>query len=235
MIDIHSHLLYGIDDGSKSIEESVSILKDLYRVGITDIILTPHYIKDSQYTSSRKNNLIILDNLKKELQKKNIPINLFLGNEIYIDEDIYGLLQKGIISGLNNTKYLLIEIPMSGEHTTYIDIFRDLINKGYHVILAHPERYLAFQKDFNKVYELEKMGVYFQSNIGSLVGDYGENAEKMVKRLLKEKKIAFFATDIHHKKHDYGKWERAKKVARKYISEKELKRLLIDNPSQLLD
>ena len=109
-----------------------------------------------------------------------------------------------------------------------------MIKKGFHVILAHPERYISFQKDFNKVYELEKIGVYFQSNLDSIVGGYGEAAEKTIKRLLKEKKIAFLATDIHHKKHDYTKWQRAKLVALKYLSEREYEIITNTNPSQLI-
>lgn len=234
MTDIHNHLLYGIDDGSKSIEESIDILKDMKKCGFDNIILTPHYIKDSKWNNPRKDNLERMSYLQRVINENNIDINLYLGNEIFIDEDIYENINRGLISPLNDTSYLLIELPMTGEYEDYKDIFRDLIKKGYHVILAHPERYHSFQEDFNRVYELEKIGVYFQSNLDSIVGGYGENAEKMIKRLLREKKIAFLATDIHHKKHDYNKWVKAKKVALKYITEREFEILTNQNPSQLL-
>ena len=235
MIDIHNHLLYGIDDGSKTIEESIEVLKDMYKCGYTSIILTPHYIKDSKYNSNKENNLKRMKVLQDALDENNIKIKLYLGNEIFIDEDIYELLMREEISSLNDSNYLLIELPMTGEYDEYKEIFKDLIRKGYHVILAHPERYISFQKDFKKVYELEKIGVYFQSNLDSIIGGYGEMAEKVIKRLLKEKKIAFLATDIHHKKHDYSKWKRAKLVALKYISIEELEILTKNNPSQLLN
>ena len=235
MTDIHSHLLYGTDDGTKTLDESIDILRDMKNVGYENVIITPHYIKDSKYKSSRKENLEKLEIMRMVLLENNIDINIYLGNEIFIDEDIYKLLQSNIISPLNDTNYLLIEIPLSGIYDDYIDIFKDLIENGYNIILAHPERYLAFQDDFNKIYELEKLGVYFQSNIDSITGRYGEKAQKMIKRLLKEKKIAFLATDIHHKKHDYRKWELAKKIALKYISEKEYDLLVNKNPSQLID
>ena len=234
MIDIHCHLIYGVDDGSKSLEESVDVLRDLKRSGFDSVILTPHYIKDSTYKSSRENNLRKLEILKKAIKDCNIDINLYLGNEIYIDEDITDLLENGTISSLNNSGYLLIELPMSGDYPDYKDIFRYILNKGYRVILAHPERYVSFQKDFNKVYELERLGIYFQSNLDSILGRYGEAAEKTVKRLLKEKKIAFLATDIHHKKHDYHKWEEAKNIALKYISKREWEIITKENPSQLI-
>ena len=123
---------------------------------------------------------------------------------------------------------------MDGEYPDYIEVFKDLINNGCHVILAHPERYLAFQKDYKKINELSKIGVYFQSNIDSLIGKYGPGAEKMIKKLLSEKKIAFLATDIHRRKHDYTDWNKAKEIALKYISEDEYDTLVNKNPSQLV-
>ncbi len=234
MIDIHSHLLYGIDDGSKSIEDSVDIIRNMHNVGFTDIILTPHYIKDSDYSSPRSNNLKLLRNLKQALKENNIDVNLYLGNEIYIDEDIYDLLEEDEISSLNDSRFLLIELPMSGEYDNYIDIFEYLISQGYKVILAHPERYISFQNDLSKVLELKKIGVYFQSNLESILGSYGKGAVKAIKKLLKMKKISFLATDIHHKKHDYNKFEKAKKKIRKYLTEEELNILLNENPSKII-
>ncbi len=234
MIDIHNHLLYGIDDGSKSLSSSIELLKDLETLGYSSIILTPHYIKNTKYNSSKTNNLKILSELKKEVKKNNININLYLGNEIFYDEDIIELLNSDEISSLNNTKYLLIELPMSGEVIGYEDIFNDLIIKGYKVILAHPERYLSFQKDFNKIYELEKIGVLFQSNIESIIGSYGRHAKKMIKRLLKENKISYLATDIHHKK-DYSKYTLSYKKIIKIIGNEKFNELTNINPSHLID
>lgn len=234
MIDIHSHLLYGIDDGSKTIEESLSIIKELNKIGITDIILTPHYIKDTKYNSPKKENQKLLNNLKELLIENEINTNIYLGNEIYINNEIEELLKKNIISSLNNTNYLLIELPMTGEYEGYIDIFENLINEGYYVILAHPERYHSFQNDFDKIYELEQIGVHFQSNIESILGSYGKGAIKTVIRLLKEKKISFLASDIHHQKKDYKKWQKARKKILKYITKEEFNILTNKNPSKLI-
>ena len=115
MIDMHSHLLFSIDDGSKSIDESIKILKNLAEVGYTDIILTPHYIEESKYSSNKKNNLSILKIMKEEIKKENIQINLYLGNEIFINDNIPKLLKEKEITTLNDSNYLLIELPMSGE------------------------------------------------------------------------------------------------------------------------
>ena len=234
MIDIHNHLLYGIDDGSKSIDDSVNIIREMSKIGYTDIILTPHYISHSKYNSPRDKNLILFENLRNALSENGIDINLYLGNEIYINHHIGDLLDNGKVSSLNGSKYLLIELPMNGEYD-YMDVFEDLIYDGYKVILAHPERYHAFQKDFDKIYDLEEIGVYFQCNIESILGSYGKGAIKMVKRMYKEKKVSFLATDIHHKKRDYGKFDKAKKKIRKFLSSSEMEELLVENPSKIIN
>ncbi len=235
MIDIHSHLLFGVDDGSRTLEESVHVIKKLSEVGYTDIILTPHYINDSTYVSTREENLDVLKRLKVGLIRNNVNVNLYLGNEIYIDSEIANLLKNNIISSLNDTKYLLIELPMSGESEIYYDIFLDLINMGYKVILAHPERYISFQKDFNKIYELKELGVLLQSNVGSVLGDYGRGAKKTIKRLLKENLITFMGTDIHHNKEEYTFVLKAKKKMGKYLTQKQINNIFENNAKVLLN
>lgn len=235
MIDIHSHLLFGVDDGSRTLEESVHVIKKLSEVGYTDIILTPHYINDSTYVSTREENLDVLKRLKVGLIRNNVNVNLYLGNEIYIDSEIANLLKNNIISSLNDTKYLLIELPMSGENEIYYDVFLDLINMGYKVILAHPERYISFQKDFNKIYELKELGVLLQSNVGSVLGDYGRGAKKTIKRLLKENLITFMGTDIHHNKEEYTFIEKAKKKMGKYLTQKQINNIFENNAKVLLN
>ena len=234
MIDIHSHILFDTDDGAKTIEESIEILKGMNKCGFDSVILTPHYIKNSAYNCTAVKNWEKFQALKERLKSENFSMNLFLGNEIFIDDDILELLKKHYIIGLNNSEYLLIEIPMNGKYEGYKDIFYLLIRNGYKIVLAHPERYLSFQQDFNKIYELEKIGVYFQCNLGSIVGKYGEAAEKTIKRILKERKLSFLATDIHHPKQNYQEWKKAKDIALKYISEDEFNILVEKNPKQLL-
>ena len=217
MIDIHSHILYDTDDGANSIEESIAIIKELISIGYDSIILTPHYIKDSKYAKSKNANNVKLNKIKDILKENNIDVNLYLGNEIYIDDDILSLLKKQEISTLSNSKYILIEIPLSGYHTYYKDIFRDLIKNDYKVILAHPERYYSFQKDFNKIVELYNMGVLLQGNINSIIGQYGKSAKKVTTKLLKNNMLTFLSTDIHRVNNNYN-FEKVKNKTLKYIS-----------------
>ena len=235
MIDTHSHLIYGVDDGSKTLEESIKILSELTKMGITDTIITPHYINETNYMSTKIDNLKKLNILKKELKKNNININLYLGNEVYIDKNISSLVKDNKICTLNNKEYILIELPMSGIYSDYQDILANLINEGFKVVLAHPERYSTFQKDFNKIYELNDIGVLFQCNVGSILGEYGIKAKKVVKRILKEDLVFMFGTDIHHNNKSIDFVEKSKNKIKKYVSEEKLEDLFINNDKKIIN
>jgi protein-tyrosine phosphatase len=233
MIDIHSHLIFDVDDGSRSLEESINILSMMYEAGVTDMIITPHYIIDSKYMSSKDINEDKLKQIKEELNKRNINMNLSLGNEIFIDNKIFEYLKDNKVSTLNNTKYILVELPMSGIYEGYLDILYSLVHKGYKVILAHPERYISFQKDFNKVYEVLELGVLLQSNYGSILGDYGLGSKRMIKRLMKEKLITYFSSDIHRLRSS-NFIARAKSKMKKYYSYEEINDLTNNNMRELI-
>lgn len=197
MKDLHTHILYGIDDGSKSIEESIGILKKANTRGVTDIVLTPHYIKDSIYQTNNKEKTKLLKELQKNLEKNNININLYLGNEVYIDEDITPLLKKDI-STINGSKYILIELPLNRKCLILDEVLYELNKENLIPIIAHPERYLSYYKDYDFFDNLIKKGCLFQANIGSLYGIYGRKSKKMIKGMLKRNMIHFFGSDIHH-------------------------------------
>lgn len=233
MIDIHSHILPGIDDGAKSFEQSLDILRGLSGQGITDVICTPHFIAETKITSSKAANTKLLEELKKRIEAENIDINLHLGNEIYIDRDIAKFIRTRKISSLADSKYLLIELPMSGEFAQHQDIFLSLQRKGWTVILAHPERYHSFQKDDKELQELFGKGVLFQCNLGSFIGQYGKNAKKLARKLAKENQIFCFGTDIHRPR-DYSEIAKAIKKLSKYYGPAGLNQLLVVNPSMIV-
>lgn len=234
MFDIHNHMIYGVDDGSKNIETSIEVLSKLYEQGISNVILTPHYIPETNYVSSKLENHKKLMDLRNELRKRNINMNLYLGNEIYIDKNIVDYICKNEMSTLNNSEYILIELPMNGIYEDYIDIFSNLINTGFKVILAHPERYTTFQGNYSKILELEEIGVLFQCNIGSILGDYGKGAKKTIIKMLKDKKISFLGTDIHGKKDNYNFIDKAIKKYLRYLTVNEINNILYVNPMKIV-
>ena len=198
MKDLHSHILYGIDDGSKSIDESITLLKKLEESGITDLMLTPHYIENSKYNTNNNDKETIFQKLKAKAKKEKINIRLYLGNEVYITSNFIKLLKQEEIKTLNGSKYLLLEFPMSQIYNNTLEIINELVRRGYVPVLAHPERYKEFQKHPDVVDEYLRSGVLLQGNFTSLFGIYGKEAEKTLKYFIKNKWITFLGSDVHH-------------------------------------
>ena len=198
MTDIHSHIIYGVDDGSKSIEESLEILEKMKDVGFTDVICTPHFIEDTEYSSENKEKLVKLDALKDAIEYTNLGINVYLGNEGFINDNVVENIKGGKIYPLNNTKYVLIEFPLHNKLMNINDVLFEITHQGYIPIIAHPERYDAFKKDYKLVKALKEDGYLFQCNYSSILGNYGSEAKKLFKRLLKDHYVDYLGTDIHH-------------------------------------
>lgn len=229
MKDLHSHLLFGIDDGSKSLKESIEILKKASRAGVTEMLVTPHYIEDSKYNCNNKDKEVLFEKLVKEAKNENINIRLYLGNEIYLSENILELLEKNAIMPLNRSKYLLIEFPMSNMYRNTSELLFSFINKGYIPIIAHPERYAIFQDHPDYLEKYLNMGVLFQGNYMSLYGKYGRGAKKTLKKLLKNDYISFLASDIHHEDDEFM-LDKIKKHVKRYVkSDKKVDDLLENN------
>lgn len=234
-IDIHSHILYGIDDGSKSLEESINIIKEHIKMGFTDIVVTPHYIENSKYKTNNIDKEKILKNLKKELKKQNIKINLYLGNEVFINNNIEELINKNEIATINNSKYLLIEFPMNEKPNNINNIIYELKIKGIIPIIAHPERYDYVEKNPNIVLEWIEEGAILQSNYGSIIGIYGSGPQKTIKKLLKKNLIDVLATDIHYPNNNiYQNIEKIRKKLKKLIGEERFIELTNINPKKII-
>lgn len=235
-IDIHSHILYGIDDGSKTIEESIEIIKQHIEMGFNEIVVTPHYIENSDYITNNENKNKILKELEKEIKNQNLDIKLYLGNEVFINNNIEELLKNNEISTINDSNYLLIELPLHNKIKNATDIIYELKIKGITPIIAHPERYEFVQKNPDSVLELIEEGAILQANYGSIVGVYGEHAKKTIKKLLKKNTISILATDIHFPNNEiYKNIETIKKKLNKIIGEEKLKELMIANPKKIIN
>lgn len=228
MKDLHCHLLHGIDDGCSDLNESVDVLKKAASQGITEIMITPHYMENTKYNCNNNEKKKLFKNLEKKIGEENINLKLYLGNEIYFTENMLELLVNKEIMSLNDGKYLLIEFPMHNMiHGTRDYLFR-LINKGYIPIIAHPERYRFFQEHPDFIEKYINMGVLFQGNYLSLYGKYGKNAKKLLKFYLKKGYITFLASDIHHIDDDY-KMDKLYKDVKKIVKSDEKVLDLLEN------
>lgn len=216
MIDIHNHILFGVDDGCVNIDESIILLKKMQEVGFSKIVLTPHYIKGTKLVSNNLEKEYKLALLKEKLKENKINIELYLGNEIFITDNIVGLLKNGEVSSINNSRYVLIELPFENEIIGLVDILYELKYNKLIPIIAHPERYIYFQNDISKITKLREEGVLFQVNYSSILGLYGRKAKKVVKNLLKNDYVDFLGTDIHSMKKTYV-LDNFKKIEKKII------------------
>lgn len=235
MKDIHSHILMGIDDGSKDLKTSLEILKKAEQAGITDIMLTPHYINQSNYVANNQEKIELLQLLKKEAEATNIHINLYLGNEVYIDNELLTLIKEGKVLTLNDSRYILIELPLTNKLHHSKEILFEIIRNGYVPILAHPERYLYMQKKPLQLREYLEMGVLLQGNYQSLFGGYGKEAKRALKILLKKGMIHFLGSDIHRVTDDYQLKKLKKKLLRITKNEKVVEDLLDRNFEKVIN
>ena len=230
MIDMHNHILYGIDDGCKTIEESIETIKKMKKIGFNTIVLTPHYIEDSSFKANNNLKLQKLEILKEELLKNNIDVNLFLGNEIFINESINELIINKEIRSINNTRYILIELPFNNQILNLDDYLYELKLKGYKIIIVHPERYTYFKDNYEEARKLYDSGVLFQVNYGSIIGQYGSSSLKLVKKLLKDDMVDFISTDIHKPSSSlFDKFDDIKHKIIKIIGEDKFKDISYNN------
>lgn len=236
MIDIHSHIIPNIDDGSKSIEESLHIISYASKCGVSDIVCTPHFILGSVYNADNSKKQKLFDELKTEVKKLNIPVNLYLGNEVFVENDMLSLLTDKKITTINDSKYLLFELPMNNEFNGIRELIFNLQVNGYIPILAHPERYTHFHTNPQIIMDLKEQGVLFQCNVGSFYGHYGKSCKDMFIMLLKHHMINFISSDTHYDAHKfYEQMQLLKTDLKKYISDDEIEELLNKNAQCVLE
>ena len=236
MTDTHSHILFGIDDGSSSLKESIELLKKMKDTGFNNVILTPHYIEGSVFNANNIDKMNRYEMLLEELEKQNIDINIYLGNEIFISNNILSNIKRNQIFSLNNTKYLLIELPFHNKILNLEDIIYEIKIKGYIPIIAHPERYTYFQENKDLIDKLREEEVLFQANYASILGYYGKSSEKLMKYMLKKGYIDYLGTDIHHLNKSYvlDNFSKIKKHIIKYTGSDYFNQI-IDNCNSLIN
>ena len=195
-VDIHSHILPGIDDGAKDIEESLSLISQMKEMGLSKIIGTPHTYQ-GLYDNTNESIKGSFDLLKKNLKK---DIEIDYASEYMIDGSLLKRIEEKSLLTLKDN-YVLVEMSfISAPNDLYEIIFKLQLN-NYIPVLAHPERYIFLFNNFEDYYKLVKVGCKFQLNLLSTTNYYGKDVLRMADRLLKSNLIDFVGSDVHSQKH----------------------------------
>ena len=230
MIDIHTHLLYEVDDGANSIEESLAMLEDAKAQGVEAMILTPHYRRGMfRYPTEQINENF--SNLKAQAQ--DIGVELYLGTEYHVNDSMVEHFRNGRCHTLAGTSYVLAEYKPETEFSYIKASVQDLLFHGYVPIVAHIERY-ACMDDLKRVAFLREIGVMIQVNADAVIGKQGFRAKGYTKKLLKKGYVDFVASDCHGYKERKSNMGKCKEYLLKKYDDRYVHQILYGNANKIL-
>lgn len=235
MIDIHTHILPGVDDGSKSIEMSLEMARQAVETGVDTVICTPHCMPGiyNNYASGSLEERFQL--LRQALHETGIPLHIRKGMEVLAVREIGDLLEDKKLWTLNDSKYLLTEFSFD-ENPEYCDeALEEIIGKGYVPIVAHPERYYFVQESPQIVYEWYQKGYGIQLNKGSLLGNFGRREKATGDRLLRHGLVTCVASDAHRSNTRTIRMEELQEYLAERYGEEYMYMLTEENPVRILE
>lgn len=198
--DIHSHILPGLDDGSKNIESSLELIRGLYNLGIRKTIATPHIIGDI-YRNNPDTINKALTTLRSACISENIDIEINAAAEYMLDDYFMNLLKEKTPLLTISKNFLLTEMPYTGPLVNLEEVAFEIMTAGYIPIMAHPERYFYYHRQYDNFARLKELGFLLQVNLLSLTGYYGSPVAKAAKYIFENDLADFVGTDMHHTKH----------------------------------
>lgn len=227
-VDMHSHLLPGLDDGLKELEQTVSFIKELEVLGYHKLICTPHIISD-MYPNSPDTILPKLETVRVALRENNIDVQIEAAAEYMVDNEMEDYVSQDKPLLTLNKKYILIEMSYLSASPNIEQVIFKLRMKGLQPILAHPERYNFYHHQFSSYERFVDLGCLLQVNLLSLAGYYGKPVKIAADKLVKNKMVDLLGTDMHHINH----LEALKRMASAKEFYKQIKDLQIKNKELL--
>lgn len=196
-VDIHSHIIPGVDDGSKSLQMSLDMLEKAYYDGIRTIVATPHYHPGKSKCSASKIRKHY-EQLRENMKKVYPDMSLYLGREVYCDYSaVEALENEEELLTMNDSGYVLLEFSPGVEYSSMMNHIRRVIMLGYKPILAHIERYMCLVEKSANAQEIKNQGVIIQINAATITGNPGWKVKNFVKKMLRRKVVDIIATDAH--------------------------------------
>ncbi|MCH3965050.1 MAG: exopolysaccharide biosynthesis protein [Clostridium sp.] len=196
MIDMHIHLLPGIDDGSKSMEETEKMLEIIRDDGIAEVIVTPHFYR-GYYENNHEDVVKLTEEVNRLSVNRGIGVKLYPGQEVFLDSHSIEEYEKGHIAALAGTDYMLVEFSMEKMPHGGFDIIYELKIRGIRPIMAHPERYRYIIENPENINEFIDEGCLIQINAGSICGKFGSRVKKTADILVKNGICSFIGSDAH--------------------------------------
>ncbi|MCR4685187.1 MAG: capsular biosynthesis protein [Lachnospiraceae bacterium] len=232
MIDIHCHLLYGVDDGACTIEESEQMLRDAAKQGVTDVIVTPHY-RQGMFPYHKDSIIANFHVLSKAAS--DIGVRLYPGCEYHADTDMVDYLRTGRCLTLAGSDYVLTEFSHDNTYTQIRNRLGELLSSGYSPVIAHAERYAVFAKDPKLLMQVKEMGALVQINANSILGYDGQYLKRICKKFLKYNLADIVASDCHNMTDRRSNMKDCMQYITKKYGEKQAFRLFEGNPKKILD
>lgn len=233
MIDLHSHILPGLDDGASDLDVSLEMARIFQSQGVTHVACTPHILPGVYHNTGeaiRKS----VEALQSRINEAGIELQLLVGADNHVVPDFVAGLERGHLLTLGDTKYVLVEPPHHVAPPRLSELFFNILVAGYVPILTHPER-LTWVSDRYQVFEeLADRGVWIQITSGSLVGRFGKRAKYWAERMICEGRVHILASDAHNCEHRPPDLERGRVAAERLIGSEEAHNLVAERPRNIL-
>lgn len=195
--DIHNHVLPSVDDGSQSLDESLHMIDQALKSGITHICATPHITAYTSETDTQIHHIRTADFLRNEIEKRQIPLTLDVGCELYFTSELPDVAENATFRYCQTSKFCLVELPPTEAPPWFADMCFSLIMRGIYVVLAHPERNMALQRNPKMLAQYVRTGIFTQVTAGSLIGKYGNDIQEFAQRIVKSNACTIVACDAH--------------------------------------
>ncbi|SEA33870.1 tyrosine-protein phosphatase [Microbulbifer marinus] len=235
MIDLHCHLLPGIDDGARDLDQALRLARMAVADGITHCVATPH-IHPGRYENSLASITEVFTAFKTELERADIPLQLGMAAEIRLSEEILTMVagrQVPFLGSWQGDRVLLLELPHSHIPPGVEQLIRWLQTQKIRPMIAHPERNKDVLRDFNKVLPLARLGCLFQVTAGAVAGDFGEGPMQRARQLLERELVTILATDAHHEVRRPPVLEKGRRAAEAVVGESKSWELVRQIPGRI--
>lgn len=229
MIDIHNHIVYGVDDGSRNLDESIKMVELYKKAGFDQIIATSHYDK-SRYMVDANEIKEKVSIINDEIEKRTLDFKVYPGHEIQVELDMIKKIKSGDLLTLNNSRYVLCELSFVNKPTFLKDLFYNLELEGYVPIIAHVERYPYVENNIEWLEDFIKMGALIQINYSSIKSNY-----EITRELLERNMVHIIGTDSHQSEWRNPDIRAYKDEMLKIVSEERFEILSTINPAKVIN